>query len=324
VPRLSIVVPSRNTRDLTLRCLDSIAAAAPAAEVVVVEDGGDAASDGTAEEIAVRHPRVAVIRSPAQLGFTRAANLGLARTRGEVLLLLNSDTEVDAAGVTALLDEFGSRPRLGVAGADLHYPDGAPQWSGGREPSLAWLFVLASGAAAPLSRLPLYRRLRPLGAPAGSSREVEWVTGAAMAIRRAAWEEAGPFDEGFRFYGQDLDLCSQLRRAGWEVALLPGFRVLHHHGATIGRETGARGGRQHPELLWTDLLHWARRQRGERWARHARRALMAGGALRLLTRRLAAVSVTAADRPAWEQDGEAYRRALHALKASRAGRDLPP
>jgi GT2 family glycosyltransferase len=133
-----------------------------------------------------------------------------------------------------------------------------------------------------------------------------------MAIRRKAWEEAGPLDEDFRFYAQDLDLCLRLREAGWGVEVLPGFRVLHHHGATIGQEQGARG-HQHPELLWTDLLRWARKSRSAGWARRAALALRWGGALRLAGRALAAPFLSAARRPAWAAETAAFRRAVSAL-----------
>jgi GT2 family glycosyltransferase len=309
---LSIVVPSHNTRELTLRCLQSIAAAdsaGPGIEVILVDDAG---TDGTAEAVAARFPRAALIRTPAPTGFTRAANLGMARAAGGILLLLNSDTEVDAPGLAALQEAFAADPRLGAAGAELYYPDGSAQWSGGRAPSLAWLFALASGAPALLARLPLYRRVKPPGQKGGA---VEWVTGAALAVRRAAWEEVGPLDEDFSFYGQDLDFCLRLRQAGWGVALLPGFRVMHHHGASIGAKSGAGGGRQHPELLWTDLLRWARKQRGDSWARRAALALAAGGAARLLGRALSSPFLspflTSARREARRQETRAFRRAFH-------------
>jgi GT2 family glycosyltransferase len=308
---LSIVVPTHETRELTLACLAAIATAAPAAEVILVDD---ASTDGTTEAVAALHPGVQIVRCPAPAGFTRAANLGLARSRGEVLLLLNSDTEVSAAGLGALLGAFAAAPRLGIAGAALHYPGGAPQWSGGREPTLAWLFALASGLPAWLAaRVPLYRRLKPAGA-GGSGGAVEWVSGAALAIRRATWQEVGPLDESYRFYGQDLDFCTRARQAGWRVALLPQFQVLHHHGATIGRDAGAGGGRQQPELLWADLLLWARRYRGERWARHARRALRLGGRLRLAGHRLAGLALPRRRRAALERSSDALRRALGALR----------
>lgn len=306
-PPVSVVIPTRDTRELTLRCLASLDRAAPEAEVVVVDD---ASADGTAEAIAAAHPRVQVVRSCAPAGFTRAANRGLAMTGSELLLLLNSDTEVEPGGLSALRLAFATEPRLGAAGAALHYPDGSPQWSGGREPTLPWLFALASGVPELLARLPLYRRLKSPGARPGD-RGVEWVSGAAMALRRAAWLEAGPFDEGFRFYGQDLDLCSALRSRGWTVALLPAFRVLHHHGATIGRRTGAMA-RQDAELLWSDLLRWAAKRRGAAWARRAGAALTAGGRLRLCSRALALPFLPPARRAARRQRDLSLRRAIAA------------
>ncbi|HEV3075377.1 MAG TPA: glycosyltransferase [Thermoanaerobaculia bacterium] len=345
---LSVVVPSRNTRQLTLACLAALAAAAAArpelaaVEVVLVDDAGD---DGTAEAVAAHYPDVRLVRLERQAGFTRAANRGLAAAAGGVLLLLNSDAEVgaDGRGLAALLARFAAEPRLGIAGAALRYPDGTPQWSGGAEPTAAWLFALASGLPGLLARMPFYRRLRPpsgtRAATAASVADVAWVTGAAMAIRRAAWEDAGPLDEAFRFYAQDLDLCLRARQAGWTVAVVPEFEVIHHHGATIAEEGGRRGGAGggggpgggpggdrrgrgavHPELLWTDLLRWAEKRGGAAAARRAARALLAGGRVRLLGRRLAAPLVPAAARDSYHADSAAFGRALAAVAAMRAAR----
>jgi len=327
---LSVVVPTRNTRQLTLACLAALASAAAARpelaalEVVLVDDAGD---DGTAETVAARHPEVRVVRLERQAGFTRAANRGLAAAVGDVMLLLNSDAEVggDGSGLAALLARFAAEPRLGIAGGALRYPDGTPQWSGGGEPTAPWLFALASGLPALLARTRLYRHLRP--ASGTGAAEVAWVTGAAMAIRRAVWDEIGPLDEGFRFYAQDLDLCLRARQAGWTVAVVPEFEVIHHHGATIQAEGGrgggcGRGGRGsvHPELLWTDLLRWAGKRGGEPAARRAARALLAGGRLRLLGRRLAAPLVPAAERDRFRADSAAFGRAVAAVAAMAAKR----
>ena len=230
---LSIIVPSHNTRALTLRCLESIVQAdgqaGSRAEVILVDDAG---TDGTAEAVAERFPEAALIRTEEPAGFTRAANLGMARASGGILLLLNSDTEVDAPGLAALQAAFAADPRLGAAGADLYYPDGSAQWSGGRAPSLAWLFALASGAPGLLARLPFYRRVKPPGQKAGA---VDWVTGAALALRRRAWEEVGPMDEAFFMFNEDVDWCRRFKLAGWAVAYVPAAVVTHHIGASKGR-----------------------------------------------------------------------------------------
>ncbi len=276
----------------------------------------DGSHDGTAEAVEERFPAVRVLRTALARGFTAAANEGLAAARGELLLLLNSDTEVEAATLPRLFAAFEADPRLGAAGAVLTNPDGSPQWSGGPEPTLAWLFVLASGLGSALARLPGYRRLRPLDAEVRGA--VDWVTGAAMAIRREAWEAVGPLDARYRFYAQDLDFCVSLRDAGWHVALAPGFRVMHLGGATITQRAGATG-HANPTLLWADLLTWADKRHGERWARRARRAMRLGSGLRLATRRAARLSLPQGGREAWDRETAVFRAARQQL-AQRAGR----
>jgi len=306
---LSVVIPTHGTQELTLASLASLFQSPVAGMEVIVVD--DASGDGTAEAVRERFSQVKVLRHETAERFTRAANEGLAQADAEILLLLNSDTEVEAGSLAGLITVFEGNPELGIAGALLHYPDGSPQWSGGREPSLAWFFALASSLPALLQRLPFYRRLKPLAAP--SPVRVDWVTGAAMAFRRQVWKAAGPLDEGFLFYAQDLDFCLRARRAGWEVAVRPEVRVLHHHGATIGQDPGASG-RQQPELLWKDLLRWARKHHGERWAARAGKALQVGAVLRLACRGLASPFVGSKRRMEWREDGRALRRALTALR----------
>jgi hypothetical protein len=307
--RLSVVIPTHDTREITLRCLAALEPwAADGAEIVLVDDGS---RDGTADAVRDRHPGVALLRSEHARGFTVSANEGLARARGELLLLLNSDTEVDASTLPRLFAAFDADPRLGAAGAVLTNPDGSPQWSGGREPTLLWLFLLTSGLGRLLGRLPGYRRLRPLDAEA--RRDVDWVTGAALAIRRTAWRAVGPLDTRYRFYGQDLDFCVTLRRAGWRVAIAPGFRVMHLGGATIGQRPGASGG-AHPGLLWADLLTWADKARGPRWARTARACMLLGCRLRLAGRSLARPLVPPQARTPWARDDDALRAACEALR----------
>src|SRR4051794_28963887 len=107
-PPLSIVIPTHDTRELTLRCLDSLfASPLPGMEVILVDD---ASRDGTAAAVRERHPEVVVLRNEEPARFTGAANRGLARAEGELLLLLNSDTEVEPGGLARLVEVFAREP----------------------------------------------------------------------------------------------------------------------------------------------------------------------------------------------------------------------
>lgn len=319
LPPLSIVIPTRHTRELTLRCLGSLAGAgrlAEDAEVIVVDDGDRGPDgDGTAGAVAATHPEIRMLATSGGEGFTAAANLGLGAASGELLLLLNSDTEVDSGALEALAAAFAADPRLGVAGARLRYPDGRAQWSAGGEPGAPWLFGLASGLPALAGRLAVWRRLKRPGAgwtaQGGPPVAVGWVSGAALAMQRAVWEEVGPLDPRFRFYAQDLDLCLRAGDAGWRVAVVPGFTVLHHHGATIGRAAPGRSvALQDPALLWADLVRWAEGRGGPRGARRAAAALAWGARVRLAGRAVGGLVVRGARRAGWRRQTELYRAAL--------------
>jgi GT2 family glycosyltransferase len=302
---LSVIVPTRDTRDLTLACLESIVASdgADAWEIVLVDDGS---TDGTSEAVRRIHPRAIVVARLDSGGFTAAANDGLRAASGEILLLLNSDTEVSAGAIARLRNAFELDPLLGVAGAQLVHSDGAPQWSAGGRPSPAWLFGVASGLPRALGRVPGYRRWKPVGRRSGP---VDWVSGAAMAIRRAAWEEAGPLDERFRFYCQDLEYCGRLRAAGWRVAVVEGAIVRHRGGATIGKRA--------LPLLWSDLVRWSALTKGPSGAKAAALALSLGARLRLAARALRSPWVPKAIRPAFREETRGYREALSAVRACR-------
>jgi GT2 family glycosyltransferase len=318
--KLSVVIPSHDTRELTLRCLGAIEKAmAAGVEVVLVDDGS---RDDTAGAVRERFPAVRILRHDVAQGFTASANDGLRGASGDVLLLLNSDTEAGDDALPRLVEAFARDPRLGIASPRLCSPDGSPQWSGGATPTLAWLFLLASGLPAALENVPGYRRLRPLRSEARG--RLDWVTGAAMAIRRETWDEVGPLDVRFRLYAQDLDFCLRAQDAGWHVRLVREARVTHEGGATIGRRSGAAGSRSHPGLLWTDLLLWAEKRHGHRWALAAARWLALGGRLRLVARAVVFLRLPPRRRVEWGRDTEAFRQALDDLRRWRVGEAHAP
>jgi GT2 family glycosyltransferase len=291
VTELSVVIPTFNTAQMTLRCCRAVLASLPPRSEVIVADDGS--TDGTAELLARESPSVYVVPLESNGGFAPAANRGVAVATGGIILLLNSDAIVDADALGALTSAFNSDRTLGVAGARLLNPDGTPQWSGGAAPTLAWMIGVVSGAG------HLAGLIRGRGARV--QRDVDWVSGAAMAFRREVWERAGPLDERFRFYCQDIELCLRARDAGWNVAVIEEARVVHEIGGTVAAESRLH---HDPERLWPDLLTWGGRRYGRRWMFIARSVLMLTAVIRVTGRAML------------RRDNAPFVRAMTALRHS--------
>ncbi|HEX7185068.1 MAG TPA: glycosyltransferase family 2 protein [Thermoanaerobaculia bacterium] len=232
---IGAVVVSYNTRDLLRACLASLRPEEPD-EVVVVDN---ASPDGSADMVRKELPWVRLIANPDNRGFGSAANQGFAACRSPCVLLLNADTEVAPGALAALRRELDRHPEAAVAGPRLLDPDGSHQPS--CYPFLTPFNLLALGTW--LNRLvrvapSLRRRFLPVWAP-GPACSVDWVKGAAMAIRRQAFEAVGGFDASFFLYAEEMDLCWRLRAAGWEVRFTPEARVVHVEGASTRQRRAA-------------------------------------------------------------------------------------
>lgn len=272
MPDLSVVIPTFDTASMTLRCCRAVLASMPPrGEVIVADDGS---SDGTRELLAREVPSVQVVRLDSNHGFTTAANRGVEVSRGRIILLLNSDAAVQDDALQEIVAAFDADPMLGVAGARLLHEDGKPQWSGGQTPTLPWMIGVVSGAG----RFARFFRRRP---EPMQQREVDWVSGAAMAIRREVWEVAGPLDERFRFYCQDIDLCLRARQAGWRVRIIESAHVIHAIGGTVAGDSALR---HDPERLWPDLFDWGTAHYGRRWSVLARFVFVSVAWLRIAWR----------------------------------------
>lgn len=221
------VVVSYNTRELLRECLESVREEGPS-EIVVVDN---ASADGSPEMVRALFPEVRLLADGGNPGFGAAANRGIAACRSPYVLLLNGDTRVRPGALAALGRELDRPPRAAIAGPLLRNPDGTRQPS--CFPFLGPFEVLVMNTY--LNRLfRRTRRFRPVYStlPAG---EVPWVKGAALAIRREAFEGIGGFDEAYFLYGEEMDLCWRLRRAGWRVRFTPEAEVVHVEGASTGR-----------------------------------------------------------------------------------------
>ena len=203
---------------------------------------------------------VRVLENPRPLSLAANVNLGIAATSGEYVLNVNPDAVAEPGAVAVLAELADSRPRCGVAGPQLRWPDGNWQPSRRRFPTVRGTIVRRT----PLRRLrSLYETqrehygldVRPTGPV-----EAEWMLGAFLLLRRTMLDEIDGWDAGYRHYCEDIDLCYRAARAGWERWYVPDAVVTHAYAAVIdqrflSRHTlwhargMARFVRKHPERL---------------------------------------------------------------------------
>jgi N-acetylglucosaminyl-diphospho-decaprenol L-rhamnosyltransferase len=227
-PDAALVIVNYRTPALVERCVETVRAADPdlRLETVIVDN---ASRDGSAERLSASLPGVRVIAMAENRGFAAGVNEGFRDTQAELVIVLNPDTEVSSGALTALVDRLRAQPQVGLAAPMLEGPDGELQPSGYlRFPNL---LTLSLEICVPLSYVLSYvPKLHPYAlspeALAGGGR-VEHVTGAAMAIRRGAYEDVGPLDESFFMYLEETEWQLRLRKRGWLVELEPAARVCH-------------------------------------------------------------------------------------------------
>ncbi len=219
----AVVIVNYRSADLARRCAAAAAADGPA-ELLVVDN---ASGDGSVE--ALRAAGLDVLARSVNAGFAAGVNAGFAATRSPVVVLLNPDTQPRPGALRALVDHLARTPRAGIAAPRLRNADGTPQpnayrYAPGRVTLLAELCVPAGLV---LERLPALDRYRVPAAAWRPGARVAHVTGAALAVRRAAYAAAGPLDEGFFLYLEETEWQERVRRAGFTIELVTDAEVTH-------------------------------------------------------------------------------------------------
>jgi N-acetylglucosaminyl-diphospho-decaprenol L-rhamnosyltransferase len=225
---MAVVVVSFNTRAVLERCLRSVIAAAPV-ETVVVDNGS---TDGSLDLVRDSFPGCRLIVSDQNRGYGEAANQGIAACSAPMILLLNSDTVLAPEALCALGGYLADRPQVALAGPRLVNCDGSLQRSTYSYPSAADVFLAESGLHLALRHVPLLRERLHRTWSHTTARPVPWVLGAALAIRRSAFEAVGGFDPAYFMYGEEVDLCRRLEGAGFETHFAPVTTVVHMGGAS--------------------------------------------------------------------------------------------
>ena len=245
---VEILIVSYNTAQWVDECLESIAAhPPPPTEVklsVSVFDNGS--TDGSPEFVRSRHPGVNLVRSPANLGFAKANNVLASQSKADFVLLLNSDTRFTSDVVGPLVTVMRANPQVTLVAPRLVFPDGRPQFSSERFPTLRYELareLLGTKLGAPFRRpvdanLARVRRRDEIETRRTHRADAVWAT--CWLLRRHDIAENGLFDEEFAIYDEDLDFCRRLRARGGQALYVATVELVHIGGASSTTEAKRR------------------------------------------------------------------------------------
>jgi N-acetylglucosaminyl-diphospho-decaprenol L-rhamnosyltransferase len=229
---LAIVLVTYNSREHLHQFLPGQLAVASelGLPVVVIDNGSKDGSADLVREWADGAPKISVLANPLNRGYAAAVNQAFAVVPGHDVFLMNPDIELgDPAELTSLIEVLAGNPRAGVVAPRLLNSDGSLQASARRFPDI----LAMAGHSSVARRFAVTRRAseRYLAVPDGSNgpSRVEWAIGAAMLIRREAYEDVGGFDERFFLYLEDTDFCLRCADAGWETWYVPSVALRHLH-----------------------------------------------------------------------------------------------
>ena len=245
--RASVIILSWNGETYLPECLNAVMAQRHAPHEVILVD--NASTDGSPQFVAANFPQVRIICNDENLGFAGGMNVGLKQATGDIAVLLNQDTVVREDWLAELVKAMETDERVGIAGCKMLYPDGQTiQHAGGY-------------LEYPLGLAHHYGCGEPDQGQWDEQQEVDYVTGAAMAIRRETLMRIGYLDEGFfPAYFEDVDICLRARQAGYKVVYVPTAVLRHHESASTETETIEQHYYYHRNRLRLLLKHYTLEQ----------------------------------------------------------------
>ena len=236
-PQVSVIIVNYNVRDFLAHAIVSLQRSLRGirSEIIVVDN---ASEDGSVGMMRRRFPAVRLLENRENVGFARANNRALRESRGDYILLINPDTLVQEDTVRVMLRFFATHPDAGLAGCAILSPDGSFQLSCRRSFPTPWVaFTKISGLGALFPSSRFFGRYNLTYRPVDQSYEVDAVSGSFMMLRREVYERVGGLDEDFFMYGEDLDWCYRVQKAGWRVFFVHETRIIHYKGESTRRSS---------------------------------------------------------------------------------------
>jgi GT2 family glycosyltransferase len=249
IPIVSAIVVSHNSREHILGCLQAFYASADVPVEAIVVDNNS--SDGSAAAVAAEFPQATVLVEKNDLGYGRAANVGLERCQGRFVLLLSPDVTLAPLSVGRLADFLLTRQDAGAVGPRLVRADGSLDPDARRSfPAPSTLLYRTVGLSRLFPRSPRFGRYNMGHVPETEMHEIDAGSGACLLVRKAALDRVGFFDPRYFNFGEDLDLCYRLKLGGWKIFYLPSASAAHQPG-TVSSETLKWEALERHRAMWT-------------------------------------------------------------------------
>lgn len=223
---LSIIIVTHNSSGLIGKCLSSIRENPPSREyeVIIIDN---ASSDGTPESIRAEFPEMRLVVNSDNRGYSRGVNQGISLSSGSLVLILNPDIIAREDSIDRLMDFMDDNPDAGMAGSKLVDPDGGYQYSCRSFYTVRALFLRRTVLGKIFPRAKALREHLLMDYDHEQTREVDWILGACMMVRRKAIDKIGLMDERFFLYFEDVDWCYRMKQHGWKVFYVPGSMMIH-------------------------------------------------------------------------------------------------
>ncbi len=246
--KLSIIILSWNTKELLWQCLTSLRQSLEGKsqnEIIVVDN---ASTDQSVQMVRQSFPKVKLILNQENLGFAKGNNQGIKVSRGEYIMLLNSDTVVKKGAIEKLVDFLDEHPDIAIVGPKLLNPDRSPQANCGRFPDLPVAVVMLFGEH--WGGSDFVRCSPPVSGP------VDWLMGAAFMARKEVFKKIGGLDEKLFMYMEEVEWFYRARKAGFQAYFLDQAEIVH-----LGRGS-AKQGKKEPILnIYRGLLHYYKKHK---------------------------------------------------------------
>lgn len=229
---ISVIVVSFNTRDMTLKALETLYAHASDLRMQVIL-WDNASHDGSADAVAEAFPQVELHRCPDNLGFAAGNNRAAEFATGEWILLLNSDTETLPGSIQNLLAFAKAHPEAGIVGGRTIFADGTLNATSCFNRMTVWsLICYVTMISRWFPHSPLFNPERSVSGQMDRVRRVDIVTGCFFLLKTSLWRELGGFDLRYFMYAEESDMCLRAAKLGYRPMVTPDATIIHHGGAS--------------------------------------------------------------------------------------------